>query len=65
MSGDQAGTISVWYVKTGKLRFRFHNAHGPSQMTALAFDSTRRRLLTGGLGWWCRGSVHGERAKVV
>eukprot|EP00955_Chlamydomonas_euryale_P098240 365129-Chlamydomonas_euryale.AAC.11 len=47
ISGDAAGTISVWHVPTGKLRFRFYEAHGAQRLTALAFDPTRRRLLTG------------------
>lgn len=47
MSGDQGGTISVWSVPTGKLRFRFHGAHKNAQLTSLNFDSARRRLFTG------------------
>ncbi|KAL6759826.1 quinon protein alcohol dehydrogenase-like superfamily [Haematococcus lacustris] len=47
VSGDHSGSISVWHVVTGKLRFRFHNAHKGHQLTAMAFDKAKRRLLTG------------------
>jgi WD40 repeat protein len=50
VSGDQAGTISVWCVMTGKLRFRFSNTHPGQQLTALSFDSAKRRLITGTTG---------------
>lgn len=49
MSGDHGGTVSVWHVLTGKLRFRFYNAHGDLRITAMNFDAARRRLLTGEL----------------
>ena len=41
--------MSVWHVLTGKLRFRFYNAHGDLRITAMNFDAARRRLLTGEL----------------
>ncbi|KAG1663156.1 hypothetical protein FOA52_006053 [Chlamydomonas sp. UWO 241] len=47
VSADHAGTVSVWHVPTGKLRFRFYEAHGEAKITAMAFDLTQRRLLTG------------------
>jgi hypothetical protein len=37
----------VWYVPTGKLRFRFDNTHPGKALTALNFDAAKRRLLTG------------------
>ncbi|KXZ56621.1 hypothetical protein GPECTOR_1g56 [Gonium pectorale] len=47
ISADHAGTISVWHVPTGKLRYRFLQCHGNNRITALAFDAARRRLITG------------------
>ena len=47
VSGDHGGTVSVWHVPTGKLRFRFYNAHGTNRITAMNFDSANRRLITG------------------
>ena len=47
VSGDHAGTVSVWHVPTGKLRFRFYNAHKAQRITAMSFDTLNRRLITG------------------
>ncbi|KAF5831982.1 WD40-repeat-containing domain protein [Dunaliella salina] len=47
VTGDQGGAISVWHVPTGKLRYRFTNTHKGKQLTAINFDSAKRRLLTG------------------
>jgi len=47
VSGDHGGTVSVWHVPSGKLRFRFYNAHEDQRITAMNFDTARRRLLTG------------------
>ncbi|MEW5310065.1 MAG: hypothetical protein WDW38_001897 [Sanguina aurantia] len=47
VTGDQNGTISVWHVPSGKLRFRFYRVHGSSRLTALNFDTNKRRLITG------------------
>lgn len=47
VSGDHRGTVCVWNVGTGKLCFRFTRAHGDSRITAMAFDTNMRRLLTG------------------
>ena len=47
VSGDKAGTVSVWHVPTGKLRFRFYNAHKGQEITAMNFDTLHRRLITG------------------
>lgn len=47
VTGDQGGAISVWHVSTGKLRYRFTNTHKGKQLTAINFDSAKRRLLTG------------------
>ncbi|KAG2490207.1 hypothetical protein HYH03_011334 [Edaphochlamys debaryana] len=47
ISADHAGTISVWHVPTGKLRYRFMHCHGDKRITALAFDAAKRRLMSG------------------
>ncbi len=47
VSADAGGTVSVWFVPTGKLRFRFGNTHPGQQLTALNFDGPKRRLITG------------------
>ncbi|GFR47120.1 hypothetical protein Agub_g8807 [Astrephomene gubernaculifera] len=47
ISADHAGTVSVWHVPTGKLRYRFLQCHGDKRITALAFDAAKRRLITG------------------
>ncbi|KAG2450287.1 hypothetical protein HYH02_004795 [Chlamydomonas schloesseri] len=47
ISADHAGTISVWHVPTGKLRYRFLRCHGDKRITALAFDAAKRRLISG------------------
>lgn len=62
VSADQSGSVSVWFVPTGKLRFRFNAAPKGSgnkdnvvTLTALNFDSAKRRLLTGGSVWILTG----------
>ena len=45
VSGDEAGLICVWDVKTGAPLFRFEHRH--AKLTAMRFDSSGRRLLTG------------------
>lgn len=63
MTGDQGGAISVWHVPTGKLRYRFTNAHGGRQLTAMNFDNAKRRLLTGaGCGCGVQATCLGARA---
>lgn len=47
VSTDHAGTVCVWDVATGKLRFAFANTHGGCRITAATFDSNHRRLITG------------------
>ncbi|PNW80352.1 hypothetical protein CHLRE_07g313850v5 [Chlamydomonas reinhardtii] len=47
ISADHAGTISVWHVPSGKLRYRFLRCHGDKRITALAFDAAKRRLVSG------------------
>ncbi|KAF6253190.1 WD40-repeat-containing domain protein [Scenedesmus sp. NREL 46B-D3] len=47
VSTDHAGTVCVWDVATGKLRFAFANTYGGCRITAATFDSNHRRLITG------------------
>ncbi|GLI65559.1 hypothetical protein VaNZ11_009122 [Volvox africanus] len=47
ISADHGGTVSVWHVPSGKLRYRFLQCHGDKRITALAFDAAKRRLITG------------------
>eukprot|EP00798_Chlamydomonas_sp_ICE-L_P018383 gene18383-24853_t len=44
VSGDSGGTVSIWSIPTGKLRFRFYNAHGEFRITAMNFDSLGFRI---------------------
>ena len=48
--------VISWDIQTGSVLARIPNAHAPGRVTALAVDSSGRRLLTGGsdgtvLGW--------------
>eukprot|EP00746_Dinoflagellata_sp_MGD_P124376 gnl/MRDRNA2_/MRDRNA2_58967_c0_seq1.p1 gnl/MRDRNA2_/MRDRNA2_58967_c0~~gnl/MRDRNA2_/MRDRNA2_58967_c0_seq1.p1 ORF type:complete len:1155 (-),score=226.27 gnl/MRDRNA2_/MRDRNA2_58967_c0_seq1:93-3557(-) len=47
VSGDIAGTICVWDVKSGKLEFEFRRVHADHKLTCMAFDESKRRLYTG------------------
>ncbi|KAJ3279292.1 hypothetical protein HK104_001582, partial [Borealophlyctis nickersoniae] len=48
VSGCDGGVISVWDVVSGAKTFQFSDAHGKSEITAMAFDAGGRRLITGG-----------------
>ena len=48
VSGCHGGVVSVWDVDTGEKTIQFSRCHGDAEITAMAFDSTGRRLLTGG-----------------
>ena len=48
VSGCHGGVISVWDVDTGEKTIQFSRCHGDAEITAMAFDGTGRRLLTGG-----------------
>lgn len=47
VSGDFGPVVCVWDVLTGEMRFKFARAHGTAKITSMAFDSMRRRLITG------------------
>lgn len=40
--------MSVWDVDTGEKTIQFSQCHGNMEITAMAFDPTGRRLITGG-----------------
>lgn len=42
------GCIICWNLNTGERQSRFLNAHGAAKLTAVAFDSNERRLLSAG-----------------
>ncbi|KAJ3094874.1 nucleoside diphosphate kinase, partial [Physocladia obscura] len=47
VSGCQSGTVSIWDLASGDKIFSFHNAHGKLEITAMCFDISGRRLVTG------------------
>jgi hypothetical protein len=47
VSTDHSGTVCVWHVASGKLRFAFANTHGSCRISAATVDSNHRRLITG------------------
>ncbi|KAJ3105690.1 WD40 repeat domain 95 [Phlyctochytrium planicorne] len=47
VSGCQNSTVSIWDLASGDKIFQFHNAHGKLEITAMCFDRTGRRLVTG------------------
>ncbi|KAI8614723.1 WD40-repeat-containing domain protein [Chytriomyces sp. MP71] len=47
VSGCQGGTVSIWDLASGDKIFQFHNAHGKLEITAMCFDKSGRRLVTG------------------
>ncbi|KAI8912193.1 WD40-repeat-containing domain protein [Powellomyces hirtus] len=48
VSGCDASVINVWDATTGQKTFRFADVHDKAEITAMAFDSGCRRLITGG-----------------
>ncbi|KAJ3325279.1 hypothetical protein HDU76_013215 [Blyttiomyces sp. JEL0837] len=76
VTGCYGGVINVWDSSTGLKTFRFAEAHGKSEITAMAFDTGFRRLLTGGRdgtvymwnfhnGQLLRELVKGDRSEVT
>ncbi|XP_041461483.1 WD repeat-containing protein on Y chromosome-like isoform X2 [Lytechinus variegatus] len=45
---SDASVVKLWDFETGHLVFEFSQAHNNSAITALTFDNTGRRLITGG-----------------
>ncbi|KAJ3325129.1 WD repeat-containing protein 49 [Boothiomyces sp. JEL0866] len=47
VSGSQNGDIILWDPTCGEKIFEFHRAHGSLELTAMCFDISGRRLITG------------------
>lgn len=47
VSGCHGSVVSVWDVDTGEKVIQFSHCHGTVEITAMAFDPTGRRLITG------------------
>ncbi|XP_070553109.1 cilia- and flagella-associated protein 337-like isoform X2 [Ptychodera flava] len=45
---SDGSAVKLWEFETGKPVFEFSQAHGDNAITAMAFDNTGRRLITGG-----------------
>lgn len=39
--------VCVWSLENGEKIIQFANAHGDSEITAMTFDQSKRRLITG------------------
>ncbi|KAJ3160300.1 hypothetical protein HDU88_007978 [Geranomyces variabilis] len=48
VSGCDGSIVNVWDATTGQKTFRFADVHEKAEITAMAFDSGCRRLITGG-----------------
>uniref|UniRef100_A0A8D0H2M1 Uncharacterized protein n=1 Tax=Sphenodon punctatus TaxID=8508 RepID=A0A8D0H2M1_SPHPU len=48
VSCSEGSVVKVWDFETGKHLFEFSGAHGRAAITCLTFDSSGRRLVTGG-----------------
>ena len=48
ISVDDESNVYVWDIEDGKLIFKYPDAHGKNRITAMAFDASMRRLITGG-----------------
>ncbi|KAJ3130047.1 hypothetical protein HK098_006759 [Nowakowskiella sp. JEL0407] len=48
VSGCEGSVVNVWDVTCGQKNFRFADLHGKAEITAMAFDIGKRRLITGG-----------------
>ena len=47
VSGCHDSVVCVWSLETGEKIIQFSNAHGHSEITAMRFDPSKRRLITG------------------
>ena len=47
VSGCHGSVVSVWDVDTGEKTIQFSQCHGNVEITAMTFDTTGRRLVTG------------------
>ncbi|KAJ7393062.1 hypothetical protein OS493_008360 [Desmophyllum pertusum] len=48
VTASENSVIKVWDLETGRSVFEFSQAHGDHAVTCMSFDSTERRLITGG-----------------
>ncbi len=48
VSGCHGSVVKVWDVDTGEKIIQFSQCHGKMEITAMAFDPTGRKLITGG-----------------
>jgi len=48
ISVDDESNVYVWDIEDGKLMFKYPDAHGKNRITAMTFDASMRRLITGG-----------------
>lgn len=57
--------MCVWQLATGRLRARFADTHGGVRVTAMAFDGSYRRLITGVSVGQCGAEGGKLRGKVI
>lgn len=48
ISTDENSNIHVWSLTDGRLNFKYGEAHGTNRISAISFDFSGRRLITGG-----------------
>lgn len=48
VSGCHGSVVKVWDIDTGEKIIQFSQCHGKMEITAMAFDRTGRKLITGG-----------------
>ena len=47
VSGCEGGEVNVWSIDSGGQILRFTHAHDKHEITAMALDTSGRRLITG------------------
>lgn len=47
VTGCDSSSIAVWDIETGNKSIVFSNAHGDEEITAMTFDESCRRLISG------------------
>ena len=47
VSACHDSVVCVWSIEHGEKIIQFSNAHGDSEITAMTFDQSKRRLITG------------------
>lgn len=50
VSGCEGGEVSVWDVDSGRHVLQLGHCHGRQEITAMALDTSGRRLMTGSHG---------------